>query len=92
MAKITASFILVILVGAFLNGINSVEGAGRDNKLEKDDDDGIYKSIKLGHVIDCLILRKWCVLLPLIYCPLYYSLCPHTTNTAADAPKPQNLP
>jgi hypothetical protein len=54
MGKISATFILVLFVVAFLNGY-SVEGARRGAKLEKDDN-GIYKSKKFGPVFDCIIL------------------------------------
>jgi hypothetical protein len=91
MGKISATFILVLFVVAFLNGY-SVEGARRGAKLEKDDN-GIYKSKKFGPVFDCILLGKLCLEFPLIFCPKYNFFCLHTMTTAvADAPKPQNLP
>jgi hypothetical protein len=66
MAKIfSATFILVLFVVAFFNGY-IVEGGGRCDKLEKDNDN-IYKSMKFGQEYDCDILDTLCLEFSLIY-------------------------
>jgi len=67
MAKfITTSFVLVLIVVAFLNGTYSVdEGEGRGNyKLENDD----------PNFTACMVLFYKCMVFPPV-CPIYIKLC-----------------
>jgi len=76
MAKfITTSFVLVLIVVAFLNGAYSVdEGEGRGNYKLGKDDPNLYKSEKFGPPIDCLILYYKCLVFPPA-CILYNQMC-----------------
>jgi len=78
MAKfITTSFILVLLVVAFLNGAYSVnEGEGSGNYKLRKDDPNLYKSEKFGPQTDCWILYYKCLFFPPA-CILYNQLCAH---------------
>jgi len=91
MGKAIVSLVLVsLVVTIFLNGYNAEDG-GRGNQPKKDD--GIYKSQKFGHCIDCMILYKICLVNPYLW-TLHDKFCPskdHTSNNIAssgrDAPQ-----
>jgi hypothetical protein len=82
MAKITASFvILILLVVTIMNGYN-VEGAGRGNKLKNDGD--VFKNEK---TFECIILWKGCVIFHIpSYCVEYNKYC---TLSGMNASPPQ---
>ncbi|CAJ2635037.1 unnamed protein product [Trifolium pratense] len=73
MGKISASLVLILLVGAmFLHGYGA-EGVGTGNPPKKEDD--VYNSRKFGQCIDCMIFYNVCVLNPFLW-PLYQMFCP----------------
>ncbi|KEH18180.1 hypothetical protein MtrunA17_Chr8g0339791 [Medicago truncatula] len=89
---ITTSFVLVLIVVAFLNGAYSVdEGEGRGNNKMGNDDPNLYKSEKFGPTIDCAILLYNCLASPIPFVPnpaclLYNQFC------AQKPPTPSTLP
>jgi hypothetical protein len=88
MAKITASFvILIFLVATIMNGYN-VEGAGRGNKLKNDDD--VFKNVK---TFECIIYWKMCFFFRIpISCSLYNQYCIPHEGMNASPPQAQTLP
>jgi len=83
MAKTTASFVLILLVVATMNGY-SVEGAEKGNKLKNDGD--IYKSQK---TLGCVFLDRMCSFVDPSYCHAYYKYC---TSNGSNPPQPQIIP
>jgi len=79
MAKfITTSFVLVLIVVAFLNGAYSVdEGEGRGNYKLRKDDPNLYKSKMYGPQVDCKFLYGECIDFQ-TECDRYVKLCANT--------------
>jgi hypothetical protein len=71
MAKISASFvILILLVVTIMNGYN-VEGAGRGNKLKNDGD--VFKNVK---TFGCILFWKGCFFFHIPSdCSMYNQYC-----------------
>jgi len=87
MAKTIASFVLVLLVFAILNGY-SAEGTGRGNKPK---DDRIYKSQKFA---GCYFWGLMCSSVGL-YCDEYKKYCtsqPPSSPGSGGSPNPPSIP
>ena len=92
MGKTTASLVLVLfVVPIFLDGYNAEAEESYDHQKK---DDGIYKSQKIWHCIDCSTLYKMCLATPYLW-TVYHKFCPFDGHTniapySNDAPPPES--